>query len=57
MEDYLKLTKYLERFSKKTGVGYTLNLFPLEEDNSEAFKEIKKYFEESNNPKDIIDNG
>ena len=44
MEEYKKLSKYLERFCKKTGLNYTLNLHPdPKAKDNKAFEEIKEY--------------
>lgn len=44
MEEYKLLAKYLERFCKKTGLNYTLNLHPNPEaEDTTAFEEIKEY--------------
>ena len=43
MEEYKKLAKYLEKFCKKTGLQYNLDLAANPEADENKLEEIKEY--------------
>jgi len=51
MDDYNKLVKYLDRFCKKTGLKYSLDLAQDTEQGEASLEEIKKGLSKLNKKK------